>query len=93
MVLCEFSDLYGAYQSISNMRYLIVALFVSGCWSTHSPMQPLVPEPPPYCYSQDYRDVEYICEDLGECDNVEFQCEEGENPFFDDCGCGCMEKR
>ena len=74
---------------------VILALMVCGCsfWKTYRmqpPMEPLVPEPISYCYKQDYHDVEYTCEDPEECERVQFKCEEGENPFFDDCGCGCM---
>ncbi len=31
----------------------------------------------------------YLVKDPASCSRIRFTCEAGEQPFFDDCGCGC----
>lgn len=43
---------------------------------------------PGFCLDDSKPDVERLG-DLEECLLVDFFCEEGSSPFYDDCGCGC----
>jgi hypothetical protein len=40
----------------------------------------------------DYKDPtrRYVSRDPATCAAIFFICEEGESPFFNDCGCGCV---
>jgi hypothetical protein len=76
---------------------LFMIITITSC--TLRPMQPT--SNVPYCFEQDY-DVTYTYRDIERCRSVGANryfvdqakllgCAEGEVPFFDDCGCGCME--
>lgn len=43
------------------------------------------------CFECDYEDParRWVGRDRERCQTVRFTCEEGEQAFFDDCGCGC----
>lgn len=40
----------------------------------------------------DYRDpnLQYVSKDPDQCAVIRFYCEAGQEPFFNDCGCGCQ---
>jgi hypothetical protein len=45
-------------------------------------------EPPARCDADDPR-LRYVSRDPEQCAAIRFFCEEGYQPFFNDCGCGC----
>ena len=46
------------------------------------------PEPPSKCGGDD-PSRRYISRDPEQCAAIRFFCDPGEQPFFNDCGCGC----
>ena len=46
--------------------------------------------PPHDCPDPDDPNVRYISQDPEQCAVIRFFCEEGEVPFTDQCGCGCI---
>lgn len=42
------------------------------------------------CYDLDDPDVTYVAHDLDECAAMFYTCDDGEELFQDDCGCGCI---
>jgi hypothetical protein len=42
------------------------------------------------CLSPDDADVRYVAESAADCELVDYQCEPGQSPFANPCGCGCV---
>jgi eight-cysteine-cluster-containing protein len=41
---------------------------------------------------EDTANRRYVARDTQTCQLIDFICEEGERPFFNDCGCGCVSR-
>jgi hypothetical protein len=46
--------------------------------------------PPPLCPDPRDPEVHYVSDDPAECAVVRFACEVGQQPFSNECGCGCV---
>ncbi|MET0403149.1 MAG: hypothetical protein ABW123_12135 [Cystobacter sp.] len=56
-------------------------------------VQAATSRPPPVCDGQESEHRYYVSREPALCAVVLFSCAPGSEPFFDECGCGCEQRR